>query len=200
MNKAKRIIVAFLAFAMLICFASCVKTDKPFSRGVVDGDTYTSEFLGLTFTKPSNWKFLSDEEIKTAFNLSSQVFDNPEFIEKAEEATTVDFFAVGPDSSNINIGIVKAKTKVDLISSVKKTFDDTAKIYRDSGWYVVIGETEDVLLGNIKTKRVIVNITTDLNSKMTQYNYCFAFGNYYVTVCCTSVTNYKAEDFEAMFS
>lgn len=52
-------------------------TEPPaaFSRGSVseDGKTYTSDYLGITFTLPEGWFFLTDEDIAQIMNIGAEV-------------------------------------------------------------------------------------------------------------------------------
>lgn len=63
----KRILLLILAFAMLLCLTSCSAV-KGFERGTVDGNTYTQESFGVTFTAPAGYTFYSDEEIASLHN------------------------------------------------------------------------------------------------------------------------------------
>ena len=50
-----------LVLALLL--TACAAGQKSFQRGSVEGQTYTSDFLGLTCTAPETYSYLSDEEI-----------------------------------------------------------------------------------------------------------------------------------------
>ena len=43
-----------------------------FVRGIIDGNLYTNEYLGLTFTKPDHWVFGSDEDLANAMGIASE--------------------------------------------------------------------------------------------------------------------------------
>ena len=71
----KKFISLFLAIVMLAMLVGCNnvpsgggdnKGDTPkaeLSRGTIDGDVYTNEYLGFKFTKPESWVYSTDEEI-----------------------------------------------------------------------------------------------------------------------------------------
>lgn len=73
----KRIIAMLMALVMMMSLAACGAggDDVEFSRGVVDGNVYTSEFAGITFTAPDGFRYYSDEEIAVANGISDELLD-----------------------------------------------------------------------------------------------------------------------------
>ncbi len=71
----KRVSYLALALALVLSLTACSFGSKKFERGVVEGQTYTSQFLGLTCTAPAEFTYLSDEEI---VELKSPERDEPE--------------------------------------------------------------------------------------------------------------------------
>ena len=64
----KKLTALLLAFVLVLSFAACgtedADTPKEFSRGVITGDVYESEYSGLRFTKPADWKYYTDDELR----------------------------------------------------------------------------------------------------------------------------------------
>ena len=57
----KKFLALLLAIVMLSALVSCGGAEL--TRGVVEGDVYKNESLGLNFNKPSSWVYSTDEEI-----------------------------------------------------------------------------------------------------------------------------------------
>ena len=83
----KKFLALTLAVVMALLLVSCTfvssnKDEQPddskkspeLSRGIIEGDIYTSEYLDLTFTKPESWVYSTDEEIAAAMNLGVDMF------------------------------------------------------------------------------------------------------------------------------
>ncbi len=73
----KKIIAMLMALVMMMSLAACGAggEDVEFSRGIVEGNVYTSEFAGITFTAPEGFRFYSDEEIATINGISDELLN-----------------------------------------------------------------------------------------------------------------------------
>ena len=81
-------------------------TEKPFTRGVIEGQTYSSGLLGLRFTAPEGWSFADDEALAQRMGLSLDIIGDDVFGDKAELAKAIaqqavihDMAAFAPDNS-----------------------------------------------------------------------------------------------------
>lgn len=70
------------------------------SRGIISGNTYTNDFIGITITKPSSWTFASDKQLQEQFGIVLDGFSDfeQEFI---KNSTIYDMMLVSPSASNI---------------------------------------------------------------------------------------------------
>ena len=59
----KRVTFPAMLLVLALLLTACAAGQKSFQRGSVEGQTYTSDFLGLTCTAPETYSYLSDEEI-----------------------------------------------------------------------------------------------------------------------------------------
>jgi hypothetical protein len=75
----KRLLIIFVAFFV---FAACTK-DQPereepqdvgLSRGVWDGNVFTSAYLGLRFTMPDGWSAAADDEMWDGVDLEAELY------------------------------------------------------------------------------------------------------------------------------
>ena len=63
--------------------------EKELSRGTVDGNVYTSEFIGLSFTKPDMWVYSTDEEIAQLMDVGAEILNSSNFSAEAAKLVTV---------------------------------------------------------------------------------------------------------------
>lgn len=59
----KRMRIPALLLALTLVLTGCAAGEKAFGHGTVEGQTYTSEFLGLTCTAPESFRYMTDSEI-----------------------------------------------------------------------------------------------------------------------------------------
>ena len=113
----------FLALALILTFAfvSCgnkEENNKEFTRGVVEGTTYTSDFAGFGIDFGLGWNFYTEDQIKQMNNLIGK---NDEEISTAlkDASTVVDMLAY--DVSSNNVTVIFEKT--DAAALKKLSFD-----------------------------------------------------------------------------
>lgn len=69
----KRVLFFVLALIMVLPLISC--SEEGTQRGKIDGNVYENKGVGITFTAPEGWEFMSDEEISVEWNLGNKSFD-----------------------------------------------------------------------------------------------------------------------------
>lgn len=63
-SKAKIVFaVIFIILAAIVVISLIVNASKTVEHGTINGNVYTNESIGIKFTKPEEWNFLSDEEL-----------------------------------------------------------------------------------------------------------------------------------------
>ncbi len=120
----KRFFAVVLAFALVLCFAGCGKTEKKeFSRGEVVGNTYENAFLGLGVKLEESWVFFDDSQIAELNGYSQELLDD-DFEEYLKNATVVyDMYAMNSvDSSNVNINFEKLTAVGEVQTANMKSF------------------------------------------------------------------------------
>ncbi len=201
MKKSFRFFALVLAALMLTALVSCdtAAAAKKYSRGTVDGNVFTSTFSGLTFTKPDDWVYYTDEEIADATGTALEMFKDNEAFEKAADASLIDFYAVAESGDNVNLSYSKGVLFTLFQPSIDKTVADTRAAYESAGITCVVGGQTDAKLGSVEMQKVTFTLTY-YGVEMHQYCYFTMVGNYFMSVACTTVTGLTAADFEAMFS
>ena len=104
MNKTRKILLAIMACAVLLFATACGKDNTPFKHGSWNGNTFTSEFFGLTVQIDSAWTPMSDAELAKSVGISDMSessikskFDKQRYI--------YDMMAIKSNGSSMNITI-----------------------------------------------------------------------------------------------
>lgn len=211
----KKIVALLLATVMVFLLVACgstkkdddIKQDDPIqtkevSRGSIEGDVYTSEFLGLSFTKPESWVYSTDEEIAAAMNLGVDIFLGENFKDAVENNPSLfDMMAVDIITrSNINIVFENlSKTFATNITVEQYIQALKAQLANLSGMKVTFPEAfETVKLGETEFTKVDCTVTVQ-GSSMKQIYYLNKVDKFMRSVIVTIPSGYTAEQIEAMF-
>ena len=123
----KKVMSLILALLLTVSLAACGgKSDEPdLHRGTVDGDTYTSEFLGLKLTVDEDWVIADDEQLAEHSGVVKESFTDEEIRAEIEKGGSVtDLYALNQaDGSSVNITI----QKLSLVSGMLATEDAYAE-------------------------------------------------------------------------
>ena len=196
-----------LVIVMVLLTVACGNGENPgekagISRGTIDGDVYTNEFLGFTFTKPASWVFSTDEEIAALVNLSVENILGDNFSE-ALKTNQVLYDMMVIDSvtrTNINIGY----ENLAMSQSTNITMEQYINAFKSqlenvSGMTVTFPETYDsVTLGDSEFTRIVCTTQTQ-GVSMTQVYYLQKVESYMCTLIVTIPGGYTVEQIEAMF-
>lgn len=117
--------------------------EKPYERGVVDGNTYRNEFFGAAMTLPEEFSFLSDDEMTELFGEFADLYTD-EGIKARLEGTDSYFDSMYCDmytarESGDNVMFVIWKAPSDMSSTVSTT---DASTYRDQTLSSLIATAE----------------------------------------------------------
>lgn len=190
MMKMKKMIALVLCAALLVCtLAACgSKNDDgvKFSRGTVDGSTYTNTFAGLKFTAPEDWTFSTEEEIDAMMGLSMDEMDASTLEKKyAEMVTIYDMVATAPDGVNIiimyqNLGMVPGGSSM--------TEQDYADVFIEQ----LPSQVSDITIGEVYTTEMAGKTFTVIPASvydglMFQDYYLLKVDKYIAVICFTNV-------------
>lgn len=131
-----------------------------FSRGTIsyDGKTYTSDYLGITFTLPEGWSFFTDSQIAETMNVGEEIaFENgvAEANETIEQATIYDMMALSETGeTNVllmfeNLSLIiggTSMTEMDYVNAISEQLSALGSIE-----YQVAELTEKQLAGDTYT-------------------------------------------------
>ena len=227
----KKLLAVLLALTMLFAFAACGggedknqndndtgintnngsdldaapdnsedETAKPL-RGSVSGDVYTNEFAGITFTKPAEWKYLSDKELAETVNIGQDALDLSDLeVALAETATVYDMAAMDEAYGN-SVMVLYENT---LLSGGRKvTAEEYVSLLKTSlGEQTALSYTFEseskALLGDTEFIRGVFSAETN-GVTLKQAFYVRVVDKYAIAVAVT-LTNTEITEAEAMFS
>ncbi len=159
------------------------------SRGKISGDVYSNGYMGLSFTKPADWVYLTDEEISQTINIGQSVMDLDD-IEMAIAKTATIFDMATKDAYGNSVMICYENTI--LTASREVTLDEYEKIMITNMENVDAIDyehesSEDVKLGNTTFRKIVFSANVQ-NTELTQAYYARVIGKYVVSVILTSST------------
>lgn len=123
----KRIKITAMLLALALTLTACGAGQKTFQRGSVEGQTYTSEFLGLTCTAPAEFQYMSDQEIVELNNITLDKMSDSTLAEEMRQqlengGQVQDMYLMTEDGRHwVSITVDKVsdgKTEVDMAAFI----------------------------------------------------------------------------------
>ena len=110
MKKLSPFSALLLAVLMPLSLAACggggQSTDKEFSAGVTDGNTYTNEYFGFAATLDENWTMLTEEQIAQITGQTAEALDDENLAKMYDDSKVVmEMYGVRSDNSTVNITV-----------------------------------------------------------------------------------------------
>ncbi len=161
----KKIFALLLVLVLAVSLAGCNAKEiinKSLSRGVVDGNVYTSEYIGVTFTKPDGWIYATDEEINELMGASAELLMGQSDYEAAvsDLFTVYDMMVTDPATNN-NINIVYENLKLN--ASENMTAEEYIEIVKTNLTSATelsysFGNIENVTLGGVEFAKLLCDV------------------------------------------
>ena len=204
----KRVSYLTLALALVLSLTACSIGSKKFERGVVEGQTYTSQFLGLTCTAPAEYTYLNDQEIAQLNDLTADVVDSEELVKQMRESLengnqVQDMYLMTADGlQTVNVMLVK-------VSAKGATVDMTA--FTKMGMEQIISGYESADMTDVETSRETVTFmgqqyegicaTAAFNDvPVTTVQVCMQVDNYVCVITFTSYVEDRTSEMMDFFS
>ena len=191
----KRVSYLTLALALVLSLTACSIGSKKFERGVVEGQTYTSQFLGLTCTAPAEYTYLNDQEIAQLNDLTADVVDSEELVKQMRESLengnqVQDMYLMTADGlQTVNVMLVKVSAKgatVDMAAFADMGKDQVVSAYQSMGMTDMEASRETVTFMGQQYEGICTSATyTDV--PVTTVQVCMQVGDY---VCVITFTSY----------
>lgn len=174
--------------------------EKKISRGIVSENVYTSEFLSVTFEKPEEWIYATDEEMAQLVDLGQDIIELNSLEKMLSETATVYDMSASDDKGN-SVMICYENTMLTALREITEDeFEQQLKVNlaKVEGYDYEYVSSEDVTLGEGEFKKIVFTVTVE-NITLSQAYYIKVIGKYAASVIITS-TDGEIETMEAMFS
>ncbi len=204
----KKFVSIILCTILILCITACSVTEYPKpAKGVLSGNTFSSEYTEINFTAPSDsWVFASDEELATACNIAPAEFTAENFANIAESSATVyDMMAQSEeDKIALLVGIENPKFSAVCSSSsakdfVNNTIDSLLSTLDIESNTHQVSELEKVTLCGHEYVRRTLTVETETDKAIQSY-YARSMGNYLCIIVISHTGNTTVEQVEKLFS
>lgn len=194
MKKLSRFSALLLAVLMTLSLAACggggQSTDKEFSAGVTDGNTYTNEYFGFAATLDENWTMLTKDQITQITGQTAEILDDDNLAEMYEDGKVVmEMYGVRSDNSTVNITVENLGTINGAKYDESGYVDESLKQLPDqlsAGGFTDI-KTEKTTVTFAGTEHDGITITASVQSTAVhEVLACVKVGNYVAVI--TAVT------------
>lgn len=196
-------LILLLVFSLAGCETTNQMKDRLNSRiprGTINGNVYTSEFTGITFTKPDKWSYLSDEKISEYMGISIESLD-ANYFEKQEMhySNIIDMIAVDNGVGvSVSIGYENLSLTTGRSLSEEEYISATIE-YLETLSDTIVGETESVTISGEEYLKV--SFITDTNNVEIETSYCVRLiGDIMTIVNISSPLGIVDRNVDAMFS
>ena len=203
----KRIKIPAMLLALALTLTACAAGQKTFQRGSVEGQTYTSEFLGLTCTAPEEFTYLSDQEIA---EMNSITLENGEDLASAmkqrlEDGGQVQDMYLMTEDALHRVGITvdkvtDGKTAVDMAAFIENGIAQAEEYYAAIEGMTDVGaaaQTTKFLGGEYDS----ILTTATYNGFPTQsLQVCIPLEQYICVVTFTSYVEDRTDEMMGFFS
>ena len=169
------------------------ETAKKIERGTISGNTYTNESIGITFEKPSDWIFASDDEIAKMMGESFDATDLDDAEKALVEATVVIDMVAASGSNSVVVGMqniekfkAEAENETEYLEKNKAEFEASGYDCGEIGNITLCG----------KNYKCLEISSEDYNQKL----YVRIDGDIAIIIVVTAYYYSDIAEIEAMFS
>ena len=224
MKMTKRLLALIFATFIIFTFAACSSdsTDAPppteadttetgsdakddetitMERGNVDDNVYHNEVTGITFTKPEEMIYATDDEIAQTINVTKDQLNSSDLFETAAVTTVIDFMATDPVTrNNINVSY----ENLSKSNATNITVEQYIEVFKNTmmsmvGYEYTFGDITEINLGSDTYQKLVC--LCDVNGiTMKQGIYLRKVGKYMMSVTITVVDGTDLSIYEKCFS
>lgn len=198
----KKVIALVLTFALALSLCACNLgeiVNKEISRGVIDENGYSSDYLGLRFTAPEGWVYATQSELSALMGEAVDITDQNKLF---TELQLVYDMMVQDLLTGSNVIIIYENLAVSGSEDI--TVEEYVEITKQGLTSVdmftyTFNDEATVTLGDVDFTRVTV--TCEYNGfTMEQAYYIAKLGSYMASISVTVTDGTSIETIEACFS
>lgn len=194
MKKLSRFSALLLAVLMPLSLAACggggQSTDKEFSAGVTDGNTYTNEYFGFAATLDENWTMLTKDQITQVTGQTAEILDDDNLAKMYDDGKVVmEMYGVRSDNSTVNITVENLGTingaKYDESGYVDESLKQLPDQLSAGGFTDIKTEKTTVTFAGTEHGGIIITASVQ-STAVHEVLACVKVGNYVAVI--TAVT------------
>lgn len=194
MKKLSRFSALLLAVLMPLSLAACggggQSTDKEFSAGVTDGNTYTNEYFGFAATLDENWTMLTKDQITQVTGQTAEALDDDNLAKMYDDGKVVmEMYGVRSDNSTVNITVENLGTingaKYDESGYVDESLKQLPDQLSAGGFTDIKTEKTTVTFAGTEHDGIIITASVQ-STAVHEVLACVKVGNYVAVI--TAVT------------
>lgn len=194
MKKLSRFSALLLAVLMPLSLAACggggQSTDKEFSAGVTDGNTYTNEYFGFAATLDENWTMLTKDQITQITGQTAEALDDDNLAKMYDDGKVViEMYGVRSDNSTVNITVENLGTingaKYDESGYVDESLKQLPDQLSAGGFTDIKTEKTTVTFAGTEHDGIIITASVQ-STAVHEVLACVKVGNYVAVI--TAVT------------
>lgn len=194
MKKLSPFSALLLAVLMPLSLAACggggQSTDKEFSVGVTDGNTYTNEYFGFAATLDENWTMLTEEQIAQITGQTAEALDDENLAKMYDDGKVViEMYGVRSDNSTVNITVENLGTingaKYDESGYVDESLKQLPDQLSAGGFTDIKTEKTTVTFAGTEHDGIIITASVQ-STAVHEVLACVKVGNYVAVI--TAVT------------
>ncbi|MBE6735061.1 MAG: hypothetical protein E7563_06965 [Ruminococcaceae bacterium] len=179
--------------------APATQTEYHLYRGVIKGNVYTSSFTGIKFTKPDNWKYLSDEELSLKIGVDTMEMADNIFPTTADRVPAVYDMWATDEKSGINLSVAYENMHVTAAGAM--TTDEYMEMlegaFQNTKGTTLLSKSTVDLSGKMYQKAVFKTETG--GTKTQSVYYLRAMGKFMNIILVTAPADTKLPDINKMF-
>lgn len=207
--KLTRYLSAALALVLALSLTACGADSPKFERGVVDGQTYTSDFLKLTCTVPAEFSYLTDAEMAEINNIAADNLSDTDLAQQLQDnlengSQVQDMYAMtegGLQTINVMLSKVDAQgAEVDMAAFADLSMEQAKTAYQSMGMTDVEGSRETVTFMGQQYEGIRLTATYDGNAPVYCVQVYMQEGDYVCVVTFTSYIEDTTADMMGYFS
>lgn len=212
MKKVLSLVLAFiLVFSLSACFGSddgdgtITSNGKSFTIGTISGQTYSNDYINLTFSAPNGWVYYSEEEIAQINNVATEILTGDVSEALAQTSSSTIMFSGQPNgSNNVNIRVEKSSSLeasgLDSIEAFADYYIDAVpSVLESSGFTVVDISSSSIKIGKAEHPTIEMH-NQYMGFDIYQRQILYVFNEHVVIVTITGETTSDIETITSGFA
>lgn len=201
----KKLLTVVLAIIVMLSLCACFEKPLPQEdeiRGTISELEYVNEYIGLKFTKPAEWNYVTGDELDELTGLTNNTLSESG-ISDTISSDQIDMFAMDPETLNsvfLGTTIVGYDiTDEDLDEAIKTIKEQIAEMGSSVDLEYTFSDETTVTIGDVEFRKITAKVSYDWLS-FTQGSYIGIKDGVAVNITISIYDDSDIRGIEAMFS